>query len=413
MDNTVTRLTLMARCKQLGIKGYSGKKKEELLRMLASAPVTVPVPVPAPVTAPVPAPVPAPCSSVARLNYIGSKYQLLEWLTQTIQEKTGWTTDTWKEKTIADLFSGTGIVSYHFRSLGARIISNDAERYSSIISRAFTCSTWSDTWRLLILQLQSELDQGLYSDTIGYITRHYSPYDGNERKFFTVDNGQRIDYLRKRIEELSEDEKMDDSFLLASLLVSADAISNVPAVYGCFLKEFKAKALKPLVLRPLHLCTVAPVAESVTYCSDVLSSTFLHSFRADIVYLDPPYNERQYSKNYFPLNMIAKSSSEKEEEAELKGKTGIPRDCFLSPFCKKGVVEEAFDKVFREVQAEWIFMSYNSESLVPKEKLLEQMGKYGTVSVVERDYKRFKSFEYNQDVAIKEFLFCLHKNPPF
>jgi hypothetical protein len=37
------------------------------------------------------------------------------------------------------------------------------------------------------------------------------------------------------------------------------------------------------------------------------------------------------------------------------------------------------------------------------------MGKYGTASVTERDYKRFKSFEYNEDKEIKEYLFCLKK----
>ena len=51
-----------------------------------------------------------------------------------------------------------------------------------------------------------------------------------------------------------------------------------------------------------------------------------------------------------------------------------------------------------------------SESIVKKEKILELMSKYGKASVIERDYKRFKSFEYNKDVEIKEYLFCLQKN---
>ena len=94
----------------------------------------------------------------------------------------------------------------------------------------------------------------------------------------------------------------------------------------------------------------------------------------------------------------------------LKGKTGIPMDCFISPFCKKGgVVEKAFDLLFRELKTKWIFLSYNSESIVSKEKMLDIMKNYGDASVIERDYKRFKSFEYNKDVEIKEYLFCLNK----
>jgi adenine-specific DNA-methyltransferase len=151
-----------------------------------------------------------------------------------------------------------------------------------------------------------------------------------------------------------------------------------------------------------------PVEGSATYYSDVL--TLAAEIETDFVYLDPPYNERQYSKNYFPLNIIAKTPTALLTEPALKGKTGIPTDCFISPFCKRGtLVETAFETVFRDLKTMWIFLSYNSESIVPKDKMLELMGKYGTASVVERDYKRFKSFEYNKDVAIKEYLFCLRK----
>jgi adenine-specific DNA methylase len=110
------------------------------------------------------------------------------------------------------------------------------------------------------------------------------------------------------------------------------------------------------------------------------------------------------------LNIIAKTPEQLLSEQPLKGKTGIPTDCFLSPFCKKGeTVEKAFELLFRELKTKWIFLSYNSESTVSKEKMMELMQKYGTASVVEREYKRFKSYEYNKDVDIKEYLFCLQK----
>ncbi|NBR26574.1 MAG: modification methylase [Micrococcales bacterium] len=253
-------------------------------------------------------------------------------------------------------------------------------------------------------KFQKDLDEKKHSAVAGYITRNYTPFNGCERMFFTVENGRRIDYVRGAIEELVLDED-ERAFLLASLLLSADAVSNVPAVYGCFLKNFKAKALKEMRLQPLHTRTGACVAGSRVTCSDVL--TLKDIGEMDIVYLDPPYNKRQYSKNYFPLNMIAKKPG--SDMPEIKGKTGIPADCFMSPFCKKGAVEEAFATLFKSLKASWIFLSYNSESLIGKERMLELMGQFGTVSVVERDYKRFKSFEYNKDVAIKEYLFCLHK----
>jgi adenine-specific DNA-methyltransferase len=347
--------------------------------------------------------------TICRLNYIGSKFQLLDWLTGHIKEITGRTT--FDKTTVADLFAGTGIVSHHFRTLGATVVSNDVESYSSIITRALTCSTWSDACKTALAQLQGEIDAGAYTDTVGFVTTHYSPYNGSERMFFTVDNAKRIDYLRIRLEALRTTLTPDEyAFILACIILAADAVSNVPAVYGCYLKNFKAKALKNLALKPVHTLDEDSKG-SVVHNSDILDVTFLRSLKADIVYLDPPYNDRQYSKNYFPLNIIAKTPEQLVSEAPLKGKTGIPADCFISPFCKKSsVVVEAFDTLFRELRAEWIFVSYSSESTVDSDTMLATMKKYGNASVIERDYKRFKSFEYNKDTQVKEYLFCLHKS---
>ena len=324
----------------------------------------------------------------------------MEWITNNMKEKTGW--PSFDNKIIGDLFAGTGIVSYHFRKNMARVISNDAELYSSIITHAFTRSLYTDNCKKIIDLLQLDIQENKHSTTNGFITTHYSPQGSNERKFFTIENAKRIDYIRNKLETIKDISEDEYKFILASILISADAVSNVPAVYGCFLKNFKTKAIKNLTLLPIHNNTILAVDGSHTYHSDVLNVDFIRSFESDLVYLDPPYNERQYSKNYFPLNIIAKTPEILLSELPLKGKTGIPTDCFISPFCKKGdTVENAFDLLFRELKTKWVFLSYNSESIVSKEKMLDIMKKYGTSSVIERDYKRFKSFEYNKDVDIK------------
>lgn len=358
-----------------------------------------------------------PPAKIHRLNYIGSKFQLIGWLTDYIKEKTGFTT--FENKTVADLFAGTGVVTHHFRLQGATVYSNDAELYSAVIAHAFTRSFYTERVRNII----AEMNAAAVAPP-GFVTRHYSPYEGNERMFFTVENARRIDAVRAMLEAfaaaaaLTHDEYQ---FILASIIISADAVSNVPAVYGCYLKNFKAKATKPFVLMPIH--TVAESAASVTksaanfasatFNADVISDPeFLATTLppVDIAYLDPPYNERQYSKNYFPLNIIAKTPMSLITEPPLKGKTGIPTDCFLSAFCRKGAAAEtAFDTLIRGLRAKWVFLSYNSESIVSKEKMMEILSRYGTVSVIEREYKRFKSFEYNEDKAINEYLFCLEK----
>lgn len=351
-------------------------------------------------------------SKINRLNYIGSKFQLLEWLEEQILSKTGYTD--FKDKKITDLFSGTGIVSYYFRSKQAQVISNDAELYSFYITSALTNCKYNEILQNKIDQYNQELKDGKYVTSSGLIVKEYSPNESCERMFFTVDNAKRIQYIRQRIEddfvEFSDNEE-HRTFLIASLLVSADYVSNVPAVYGCYLKNYKAKALKEFILHPIHNDTMDFNKENKVLNFDVLNSKLYEKLEfksLDIAYLDPPYNERQYSKNYFPLNMIALSPKEAEKEV-LKGKTGIPESCFVSDFCKKSKVESAFHTLFQNLNIKHIFLSYSSESLISKDKMLEIMSKYGSVSVIEKDYKRFKSFEYNDGNSVKEYLFYLNK----
>jgi adenine-specific DNA-methyltransferase len=346
--------------------------------------------------------------TIRRLNYIGSKFQLLDWISDSMKAVTGWST--FEGRRIADLFSGTGAVSHYFRTCKALVVANDAELYSSVITRAFTCSVITPACERFIAEMATEIAAGAHSSTVGFITDKYSPHGADDRKFFTVENARRIDYIRTRIDEQTELTENEHAFLLASLLTSADAVSNVPAVYGCYLQKFKDKATKPLVLEPVHTSTELPVDGSRVHCSDVLSPTLLESIDADAVYLDPPYNQRQYSKNYFPLNMIALTPEQQGLEDPLKGKTGIPASCFISPFCSKSGASGAFEALIGGITSPWIFMSYSSEGLISRDAMVELMGKYGTVTVVERDYKRFKSYEYNKTVPLKEFLFCLERH---
>lgn len=342
-------------------------------------------------------PVLKPTPKVLRLNYIGSKYQLLDWIYEQILAKTGF--DTLAGKTVADCFAGTGIVSYFLRTKGCKVLANDIELYSAVITRAFVAEVWSPAAQEALDSLNKDLEEQKHKDTAYFITKNYSPYEGCERKFFTVDNAQRIDYCRGRITNLPS---AVQPILLASLILSADAVANVPAVYGCYLKNYKARAQVPFVMKPIHTNTVAPVEGSRCTMCDV---TTMYPVEADIAYLDPPYNERQYSKNYFPLSMIVQHSLQ-----PLKGKTGIPQECYLSPLCQKPKVAEAFKEALKRLKCKWVFISYNSESLLSKDDMTKILGAFGEVSVIEREYKRFKSFEYNEDKSIQEYLFCLKKS---
>lgn len=346
---------------------------------------------------------------VKRLNYIGSKYKLLEWIDQTIRTHTGWTS--YENRVIADIFAGTGIVSYYFRTHGATTISNDAELYSYYITTALACCVYTERCRKVIDKLQKYVAQEKHKEFVGFVTKNYSPYNGCDRMFFTVENGRRIDFLRHSIEKYytkSKITKDEHTFLIASLLCSVDSVSNVPAVYGCYLKNFKKTALDDLVLRPIHEDDTPISPQSNTMNKNVIDDTFKVE-GADLVYIDPPYNERQYSKNYFPLNVIAMTPDE-QSMLQLKGKTGIPENSFVSPFCQVRQVQQAFRRLFTDqLDTKWALLSYNSESLISKDDMVKLITecKGKVVAIEEMDYKRFKSFQYNDDKKIQEYLFVV------
>src|SRR5436853_7279236 len=86
------------------------------------------------------------------------------------------------------------------------------------------------------------------------------------------------------------------------------------------------------------------------------------SRECDLLYIDPPYNTRQYSTNYHLLETLALG-----DEPEVRGVAGLrPLDGKRSPYCRAGEAQEALDSLVRRGKASAILMSYNSEGLIPQ-----------------------------------------------
>src|SRR5437016_13509029 len=62
------------------------------------------------------------------LRFMGSKFRLLNWISQV--------TSDFQFGTVLDAFSGSGCVSYLFKSLGKAVTANDAMNFSFMIARA-------------------------------------------------------------------------------------------------------------------------------------------------------------------------------------------------------------------------------------------------------------------------------------
>lgn len=312
------------------------------------------------------------------LNYIGSKVKLLPFIERTIKDVAG---DDLHEMSFADIFAGTGAVSSHFKPIVKSVLANDIEYYSFLIllSRIGLCEAGSG-----FLQILEYLDDLPGRD--GIISEHYCPDESGEgRMYFTRENGQRIDVIRQEIESLyrhGEGISLDmRHFLLASLLESADKVANVASIYGAYLKKFKKSAIAPLKLKP-----AMPVSGGAAVVSQRDVKTLIEQISGDILYLDPPYNHRQYGANYHVLNSIAIYDDRIRQDTV----TGL-RHYEKSPFCQKKKATQAFEDLIAKAQFKYIFLSYNNEGVMTTAQIKCIMSRYGKYDVASKDYQRFKA----------------------
>lgn len=343
------------------------------------------------------------------MNYIGSKFSLLDFLDKSINDVLSKNKEIKpKSKMIfADLFAGTGCVGGYFKSQGYSIIANDIQYYSYVITKHMIENNGNldkDRMNVLINELNS------LAGIEGFIYNNYS-YEGTEgqefrRMYFTADNAKKCDAIRLTIENWLTNNRINQNeyhFLLGSLINSIDKCANTASVYGAYLKQFKKTALKPMILEPLPY-TIGHV-ECMVYNENV--NSLISKISGDILYLDPPYNERQYCSNYHILETIARY-----DNPIISGKTGLRNyKEQKSEFCIKSKVCDAFENIIKNANFKYIFLSYNNEGLMPFDKIKEIMSKYGDYYLYSQEYRRFKADknrEHKADSTI-EYLHCLIK----
>jgi adenine-specific DNA-methyltransferase len=125
----------------------------------------------------------------------------------------------------------------------------------------------------------------------------------------------------------------------------------------------------------------------------------------DVLYLDPPYNARQYCSNYHVLETIAIY-----DNPILNGKTGLRNsENQKSEFCSSRTVEKAFDDLIANSKFKYIFLSYNNEGLMSLDTIKNIMSKYGEYSYYTKSYKRFKADkDENRNILANETIEYLH-----
>jgi adenine-specific DNA-methyltransferase len=331
------------------------------------------------------------------VELLGHKRFLAEWIVAHIEEVTeGVPCD------VLDLFCGSGAVSSALRAKGYSVTANDHLTWCATFAEAILLNPVEPLFAGILEELggtDGELFEGsVYKRVIatlnrlpprnGFVFRSYSPaaegFGGGKRMYFTEENGGRIDAVRSKIAEwegrLSRGEQ---ALLLADLIVAANAVSNIAGTYGCYLKSWKSRALRRLVLQASRV-PPGPIGEAV-HCAD--AAELASRCPARIIYADPPYTKRQYAAYYHVLETIALG-----DEPAISGSTGLRdwRDK-SSDFCYRKKAPAALKKLLAAAMCEHLFLSYNEDGQIPHDEILELLGEWGDITVWEQPYRRYKS----------------------
>lgn len=340
------------------------------------------------------------------MNYIGSKLSLLPFI-----EKGLWhilSKSSNSPLVFCDLFAGTGAVGTHFKKKGFSIIANDSQYYSYVLNKHFIENT-------------QEFDGiGHYIDYLnnieprddGFIFNHYCLLGKNNpfgRMYFSDNNGKFCDAVRIEIERLyfcNQINEQEYFYLLASLINSIDKYANTASVYGAYLKHLKKSAEQKVVIKGLDFVPNNNLNQK-NKVYNLKAESLITQISGDILYLDPPYNSRQYCDNYHLLETIARY-----DNPEIKGKTGLRADNIFSKsqFCYKNKAYNELKNIIDNADFKYIVMSYNNEGIIALDKIEHLFATNGDYHCIKQEHKRFKSSTKtaNQKSTI-EYLHCLKK----
>ena len=332
------------------------------------------------------------------MRYIGNKENILENIYSILQANEV------KGKTFFDFFAGTTNVGRFFKSKDYQVSSSDILYLSYCLQKAYIENNTEPKFEKLLNFIPKQNTENLFSYPLeivagylntlegveGFIYKNYTPAGTKDlsqpRMYFIDDNGKKIDAIRQQIENWKSEDLISETeyfILLACLIETIGFYSNIAGVYAAFHKTWDFRALRPLELRTIQF--VDNHQKNIVYNDD--SMNLLDKINVDILYLDPPYNERQYAPNYHILETIAKY-----DEPKLRGVTGM-RDYSSqkSRFCNPTTALEDLNKIAKEAKYKFLVLSYNSEGIMPSEKILDILKQYGTVKLEQFEYARFKS----------------------
>lgn len=309
-------------------------------------------------------------------RFLGNKYKLLPFITEVVGSQCS------QVSSVADIFSGTGAVASAFTD--RQIITNDILYSNYICNYAWFGSQQFD--RSKLIRLISRYNTTPVNES-NYMTENFAD------TFFSREDCARIGFIREDINKLYLAHKINErekALLIMSLIYAMDKIANTCGHYDAYIQG---------AIFDKHLTLAVPsvntLNNSLNQCYNEDANELVTRISADLVYIDPPYNSRQYCDAYHLLENVARW--EKPEVFGVARK--MDRSAMKSKYCTRAA-ETAFQELIERINARYILFSYNnmsnkgndrSNAKISDEAIMGILGRKGTVQVFEESYRAFST----------------------
>ena len=273
-----------------------------------------------------------------------------------------------------DLFAGTTRAGQAFRRAGCRVVSNDLASYSEAFGRAYIAAGNGldrDRLRALIARLDA------LPGAPGYVTETFC----RQARFFSPENGARIDAIRAAIDELDVD-AVTRGCLITSLVEAADRVDSTCGLQMAYLKRPAPRSLQPLRLREPE-AVAGPEGEVSRALANALARDL---DGVDCAYLDPPYNQHSYFANYHAWETIVRA-----DRPEPYGVARKRIDCRTtrSPFNSARESWPALVDLVGALRTPWVVLSVNDEGFHDPAAVAELLAERGHVAALAMDVPRY------------------------
>lgn len=327
-------------------------------------------------------------------RYIGSKARMLNFIDEVIK----------KEKiefsSFFDLFGGTGIVGDYFNNQKTKVYVNDLLK-----SNYLSYLAWFGNDKIDKKKLEDIINK--YNSFKNLKDNYFSINFGDT--YFSKNNCKRIGYIREDIENKylnNEINTRERAILITSLLYAMDKIANTVGHYDAYRKNGDLD--KKLELCMLDLKSNTNNKNNKIFNED--SNELVRNIKADVVYIDPPYNSRQYSDAYHLLENVA--TWEKQEVFGVAKK--MKRNGIKSKYCSVSA-PLAFKDLIENINAKYIIVSYNnmgtkgagrSQAKISDEDIMNALSSKGKVKVYETDFNQFNTGKTHIDNHKERLFIC-------